>query len=453
MEAISLSQLNLLIKETINLSFDQYYLIIAEINQISVNSSGHAYLQLIEKSTDDNKIKASIRAIIWANKFQIISAYFNQLTGSELKNGIKILVKAEVNFHEVYGLSLIIHDIDPTYTIGELEQQKQKIIQQLENDGIADMNKKLAFPIAPQKIAIISSSTAAGLDDFINHLESNKFNFKFEYKLFQAIMQGEKTEKSIINALDKIFNEIENFDVVVIIRGGGSKLDLSAFDSYEIASNIAQFPLPIITGIGHHRDLSVADIVAYKSLKTPTATADFLVQKLLEFDILIKNKFAYLQDIIYNMINSQQKIITQKQIQLKSVTINNFFVQDAYLKHLQQKIIAASEKLFAKNYKKIAILQEHLKMSVSSKIWYENTKIDKMKVKISDSTKIFFHKASNKLNIIQNKIQKSDPQHILNMGYTLTSKNKKIITSVKDLKKGDKITTLFKDGYIDSEIS
>ena len=195
MDALKLSELTYLIKETIDLGFSEYYMIIAEISQINVNRSGHAYLQLIEKDEKTDNVVANLRAVVWANKFRLISDYFESVTGSEIKSGIKILFKAEVSFHQVYGLSLIIHDIDPSYTLGEFEKQKQEIIRRLEADGIIEMNKSIEFPLVPQRIAVISSPTAAGYGDFQDHLNNNEFGYKFDYRLFEAIMQGEKTEK------------------------------------------------------------------------------------------------------------------------------------------------------------------------------------------------------------------------------------------------------------------
>ncbi len=259
------------------LSIPQTLWVAAEISEINVNSSGHCYLELIEKNPDEKNIRARIRGIIWNSRFGFIKSFFENITGETLRGGLKILVKAKVEYHELYGLSLVINDIDPAFTLGEMALKRQLIIRRLEEEGVFSMNKEMNFPLLPQRIAVVSSGSAAGYTDFINHLRGNSYGYIFYTALIETPMQGTETEQGVINALDKIANNAGLFDLVVIIRGGGSQTDLSWFDNYSIAYHVTQFPLPVVTGIGHEKNLSVTDLVANKSLKTPTAVADFLI--------------------------------------------------------------------------------------------------------------------------------------------------------------------------------
>jgi exodeoxyribonuclease VII large subunit len=227
---------------------------VAEISELNMNRSGHCYLELIEKDSLSDKIIAKSRATIWAFTFRTLKAYFETTTGETLRGGLKVLLKASIEFHEVFGFSLNIQDIDPQYTLGDLARKKAQIIQQLTSEGVLDMNKGLPFPLVPQRIAVISSETAAGYGDFLNQLETNSFGYCFFTELFPAIMQGDKASESIILALEHVYSHIDEFDLVAIMRGGGSKSDLNCFDDYELAYFITQFPLPILTGIGHERD-------------------------------------------------------------------------------------------------------------------------------------------------------------------------------------------------------
>ena len=318
--SISLSELNELVKDTVKESFPSKYNIIAEISEFN-ESRGHAYLELIEKNEDD-QLKAKARATIWASTYRMLKPYFETTTGHYLQAGLKILIVVTLEFHEIYGFSLNIKDIDPTYTIGDIEQKRLAIIKKLEDEGVLEMNKELEFPLVPQRIAVISSETAAGFGDFSDQLSKNSYGFSFEVKLFQSVMQGEETEQSIIEALEKIYETINDFDIVVIIRGGGSKSDLSWFDSYEIAVNIAQFPVPVITGIGHERDESVADMVAHTCLKTPTAAAEFIINELVRFQTYLND----LRNQFFELI--KMKLLKEKnQLELIMNSLHPLFLQ------------------------------------------------------------------------------------------------------------------------------
>ena len=280
MESITLLELNRQIAEVVNTTFDDFVWVTAEISEIRTAANGHCYLELVEKSKKTSAIVARQRATIWNNRWWILKETFEGATNQQLKAGIKILVCVQVQMHEAYGMSLNIVDIDPSFTLGEMALRRQEIIKRLTEEGMIDMNKEIEMSIIPQRIAVISAKNAAGFGDFCHQLENNEYGAKFYTHLFPASMQGANTESSIIIALNNIYNNVELFDVVVIIRGGGGVADLSCFDSYDLAVNIANFPIPVIVGIGHERDNTILDIVAHTSVKTPTAAAALLIDRL-----------------------------------------------------------------------------------------------------------------------------------------------------------------------------
>lgn len=278
----SLFELNTIIKSAISDVFPGACWVAAEVAELKCNQKGHCYLELVEK--EDEKTIAQIKATIWAYEYRKLGDKFEKSAGETLKPGMRVLLSVEVNFHEVYGLSLNIRDIDPAYTMGEMARKKKEVIDRLRKEGIMELNKSLPLPLVPQRAAVISSPTAAGYGDFFKQLDNNLYGYKFIHTLFPAMMQGQEAERSIISALNKIRKEKELFDVVVLIRGGGSVIDLNCFDGYDIASHAARFPLPVITGIGHEKDDTVVDMVAHTKLKTPTAVAEFLISGLRSYE-------------------------------------------------------------------------------------------------------------------------------------------------------------------------
>lgn len=409
MTSITLSELTSQIQETIRLNFGSTIWIRAEISELRENPGGHCYLELIEKNSDSDTLLAKTKATIWASTYRMLKPYFESSTGQILRSGLNVLVAVSVEFHGVYGFSLNIRDIDPTFTIGEMAARRMQIIRQLEADGIVDMNKQLAFPQHSQRLAIISSTTAAGYDDFCDQLKNDSSHFAFYTKLFPAVMQGEQAEVSIIAALEKIYENINLFDVVVIIRGGGATTDLACFDSYELALNCAQFPLPIIAGIGHQRDISILDMVAHTSVKTPTAAAEFLISVMQEAENKVLSIIANIQYLIENKIENETRFFDQIQIRIKQ-TLRSWVVQ------------------------KIHILEHHksrLKSTVRMRLLMQN----------------------NRLLLLDKNIETHSPGFLLKHGYTITTLNGKRITSAKQVKQGDKIRTFVVDGEFGSEVN
>ncbi|GAB4279252.1 MAG: exodeoxyribonuclease VII large subunit [Marinilabiliales bacterium] len=450
---VSLYELVSLIKETISINFDTTYWVRAEINDLHVHkSSGHCYLELIEKDPDSDEIYAKSRAYIWKSTFSNLYHYFKSETKRELGKGINVLVKVIVEFHEIYGFGLNIIDIDPAYTLGDIEKRRQEVINRLKKEGVFDLNKSLELPIVPQKVAIISSSNAAGYGDFIKQLQNNKFGYQFYLKLFPAVMQGDKAENSIIKAFDKIYKYEQFFDVVVLIRGGGSKSDLDCFDKYKLAQNIAQFPLPVITGIGHERDNTIADMVAFKSCKTPTAVAEFLITTIFNFESDIADK---VRDII-DIVQQQMMIFKNDFIKLNSGfaqnvqrhILKNIYKLDAYSKNIENK----TEIILKRN----SIKMQHSisKLRSAASIFLKNIERE-----ITNNRNTIKTLSLNKIEIEKLRHQKRtetvfylNPKHVLDRGYTLTFADGKRVKDISELKDNDEIVTIHKTGFLHSRI-
>jgi exodeoxyribonuclease VII large subunit len=311
MNSISLYDLNKQIGSVLKTSLLAGVWVHAEINSINVQRVGHCYIELIEKDEITGSIVAKSRANIWSNIYKSISAYFLAETGKTLSAGMKVAFCVDVTFHEVYGISLNVVDIDPTYTLGESARKKAQVIKKLEEDGIIDMNKMLSIKPLCKNVAVISAEGAAGYGDFCHQLEHNAYGYKYNLILFNSIMQGEKAEASILESLDKVLERLSEFDVLVMIRGGGAVSDLDCFDSYNLSASIAQFPLPVLTGIGHTRDVSVVDMVANMPLKTPTAVADFLINHTRSLEEKIDSYIELLSRSVTMLLDKQARKLDQ----------------------------------------------------------------------------------------------------------------------------------------------
>jgi exodeoxyribonuclease VII large subunit len=407
-EKLSLAELQLIIRDSLYLALPDFYWITAEISEIKENQAGHCYMELIEKQSDEKNVKARARAVIWNNRYRFLSAFFRDAAGEFLAAGMKILVRVKVEYHEIYGISLVISDIDPAYTIGEMALKRQMIIRKLEEEGVISMNRELEFPILPQRIAVISSANAAGYRDFISHLKGNNFNYVFYTALFEAVMQGTETEMSVISALNRISYHPGLFDVVAIIRGGGSQSDLSWFDNYNIAFHVTQFPIPVITGIGHDKDLSVTDLVASRSLKTPTAVADFLIEQAADAEAGLNEIILRITELTRSQIEDNRSLIESLRIKMISATGS----------------AAAGKKL---------MIERHMS--------------DLLK-----GTKSFLEKIKTRMGVLENTLGILDPENVLKRGYSITTYKGRLIKSVTEVNTEDVINTRFNDGEIKSKV-
>ena len=303
MEKYSLKELCDWIQEIVENDLPNRYWVCAEIASMSVR--GHCYMELVEKA-ENGILAAKVRATCWSNVYHLLSAYFLQETGQSLHTGLQVMLEVSVEYHAVYGLSLNVWNIDPTYTLGDLAKQRQASIQQLTEDGVMDLQKALQIPSLPRRVAVISSADAAGYGDFCDQLKHNRFGFKFHVQLYPAVVQGDTAARSVVQALNSIAALEEEWDVVVIIRGGGASTDMSCFDDYNLASHCAQFPLPIIAGIGHTRDVSVVDMVVHTSVKTPTAAAEWLIERVAEQVERVGSLMLRLQRTTQNAVSREK---------------------------------------------------------------------------------------------------------------------------------------------------
>lgn len=452
MEAISLYELNNRIKQVLKKGFAGAVWITAEITEIQVNSSGHCYLQLADKQESDEAIVATARGTIWAFTFRTLRPYFETTTGRSLAKGMKVMLNVEVVFHELYGYSLNVRDIDPTYTVGDLERRKREILLQLEEEGIIRMNRELEFPLLPKNIAVISSPTAAGWGDFMNHLEKNPYGYRFHVKLFPALMQGEKATASVIAALDRIYEYEALFDVVVIIRGGGAQTDLGCFDSYEMAANIAQFPLPVIAGIGHERDETIVDQVAHLRVKTPTAAAAFLIEVFREQD-------GKLEGIQGDFVNGIQDLLHEQHArQLVAVSEFKRLVQamltanSTRLTLLSQRIKHASESYLRNQSATFEQLSSRMEHRTTLLLDRQHNRIEFAGSTIRQKVARILTEHNRRLEIASTTVRYVDPKKVLERGYSITRLNGKAVKDAAHLKVGDVIDTEMAQGRVRSEV-
>ena len=420
-ERFTLRQLNLLVREAIEGTLPDEYWVEAELSECRENS-GHCYMELIEKDERSNTPVARASAKCWRQTWMMVKPYFERTTGQPLRGGMKVLLKVYAQFHEAYGFSWIVSDIDPTYTLGDMARKRQEIIRQLKEEGVFDLQRELHIPTFAKRIAVISAPNAAGYGDFCRQLEDNEYGFRFEVTLFPAIMQGEQVEQSVINALEQIYSLTSHhspltshlspltstYDVVVIIRGGGATADLSGFDTLALAENVAQFPLPIITGIGHERDESILDMISHTRVKTPTAAAAFLIDHLRNVWKRITDGEDFINRYISERIRYQQQRISQLGTLIPTLALRVLSDQRHRIELLENRLPVAIERRLT--------TQKHLIESLSL------------------------------------KLQGFDPQLLLSRGYSITLHNGRAVRAPQQMKPGDEIETRLEKGTIHSVV-
>lgn len=407
-EVLTLFELNSLVHEVIEDNFDEQYWVVGELSDVSTPAfGGHFYGELVQKDEESDRIVARARITCWARNYNMIRLRFQKEAGETLRKGLQVKLLVEVNFHEQYGYSLNVVDIDSTFTLGDLAKRRREILQQLEKDGILHDNQSLPLPRLLKRIAVISSATAAGYGDFCHQLEENDYGFHFDVQLFPAVMQGEQVPESIIAALEEIREELP-FDLVVIIRGGGASSDLSDFDSYELAACIALYPLPVLTGIGHERDETVLDYVAHTKVKTPTAAAAFIIEHQAEE--------AALLDDLYQRITHSAKEQIQREKQR--------------LEHQRAVLPLLFMGFYQKGENKLVLLSQRL----------------------SSSAKQNLEREKHSLQLMQQRLNSLDPRLLLKRGYTITTCGGKLVRSIEGLAEGEVLTTQTEKGEIYSKV-
>lgn len=403
---LALSELQRLVRQTLEERFPLPVWVSAEIAEIKVNYSGHCYLELVEKGGTNGVPTAQARAVIWRSAYPRIAAFFEAETGQRLAAGIRILAKVSVNYHELYGFSLQITDIDPTYTLGDMERQRQETIRQLQQDGVWDMNRETPAPPIIQRVAVVSSAQAAGYRDFCKELE--KSPYRVEHRLFDAFMQGAAAEESIIAALCAVAASAESFDAVVIIRGGGSASDLNCFNAYRLCAHVAQFPLPIITGIGHDKDTSVADMVAHTALKTPTAVAGWITERLAQADAWLDGAARQLHDAVVDMLRSCERTLQRQQGELGRLTTGAVAQERSRIEHLGEQLPTA----------------------------------------IAD----FLARKRARLDAAAELTESRSPQRILRLGFAVVRSEGRAVSSVRQVQPGQRLDIEVADGTIRTQV-
>lgn len=406
--SLSLKDFLVQVKDVLADAFDAVYWVRAEISELRENANGHCYLNLVDKGTSGRLIEAKVSAVIWQSTYKLMKSYFYTATGQMLTPGMKVLVAVSLTFHEQYGLQLTIRDIDPSFTLGDMARKRQETIAQLKEDGVWDMNREVEFPLPARRIAVISSGTAAGYGDFCDQLMADGNRFGFVPTLFSAVMQGDRTVPSVIAAMDAIYQKMEDYDVVVIIRGGGATTDMAAFDDYALASNVANFPLPVITGIGHDRDESVVDMVAAVRCKTPTAVAAFLVEEMMN----LESEWMEMKHSLTQVIN---RVIQEE---IRSLEYLSHALSSGFRLTLQSALQTTET------------LEDHLSTALRSCLRNE----------------------AHRLELMEKSLTLVSPEAILKKGYSLTVCDGRVVTHATGLKKGDRLTTYWQDGQVESII-
>lgn len=425
--ALTLYELNALVRNVIETSFTHGYWVEAELSECR-ESRGHCYMELVQKDEQCNTPVARATARCWRSKWMMLRPYFERITGQQLHAGMKVMLEVYPQFHEAYGFSWIVNDINPEFTMGDMARRRKEIIDRLKKEGVFDLQKELVLPMFAQRIAVISSETAAGYGDFCNQLTDNEYGYRFQVTLFPAVMQGEQVEESVIDALNMIYDHIDDYDVVVIIRGGGATADLSGFDTLTLAENVANFPLPVITGIGHDRDESVLDMVSNIRVKTPTAAATFLVDHLADADAIITES----QDRIMHAVT--------RRIEYEKMRLNTLVRQMPMLFSLFK---TRQESRLEQSYQRMLI-------SLKAQLVTHQAQIDHLNGLFNRSIWAYSEHRHNQLAQLEARIETVNPLRILKNGYSITFKDGHAVKDASQLKPGDIIETRVEKGKIKS---
>lgn len=428
--ALSLFELNSLVREAIEEYVTDEYWVEAELASAH-ESGGHCYMELIQKEDGSNTPIARASARCWRSTWALLKPHFERETGQTLRGGLKVLLQVYPQFHENFGFSWIVTDIDPTYTLGDMARRRQEIIRRLKEEGVFDLNKELELPLFAQRIAVISSDSAAGYGDFCKQLSENKQGFKFAVELFSAVMQGEQVEQTVIAALNEINERREDFDCVVIIRGGGSTSDLSGFDTLALAENVANFPLPVITGIGHDRDESVLDMVSHTRVKTPTAAAAFLIE--------------HLQDVYSLIVEAEEDVIrcVTDRLQKERLRIDRLI-------ELLPKQLAA---FLTAQHARLGRLIELLPRQTAACLTGQRGNLDLLAATMRSVLERRMLQENHRMELLEHRVDAVNPEKLLQRGYSITRSNGRVVRSPEQLKAGDEIETTMEKGTVKSVVT
>ena len=440
------------IKKTLEQRYKSTFWIKAEMNKLNhYSQSGHCFPEIIEKV--NGKIIAQIKATLWRDDYQNINRNFLRILKEPLKDGIKILFLAKISFDPAFGLSLQIIDIDPHYTLGDLENEKRETIKKLQLEGIYDKNKKLELSFLPQRIAIISVETSKGFGDFIDVIDKNSWNYKFFYLLFPSILQGDKAVPGIISHLERIRKVIHHFDAVAIIRGGGGDVGLSYYNNYELAKAITLFPIPIITGIGHVTNETVCEMIAHTNAITPTKLAEFLLQKFHNFSVPIQKAKEKIVDRSRRLLIEENTKLESELKLFRSITVSILNNNENRIKNASYAIQQQSQFIVKNNYEKLNVLQAKTRIATKFNLNQLKVAVIQLKEKLEIQPRLYLKNSELALENIEKNIQIMDPIYVLKRGFSITYLNGKAIKDVSKLEVGTAINTLLFKGTVDSTIT
>ena len=429
MKTVTLFELNNLVREVISSTLSEEYWVEAELSEVH-EVRGHCYMELIQKELFSNTPVAKASAKCWKNKWTLLREKFQKVTREGLKPGMKVLLKVYADFHEAYGFAWIVTDINPEFTMGDMARKRQEIIDTLKREGVFELQKELVLPQFAQRIAVISSENAAGYGDFCHQLADNPQQLKFYTRLFPAVMQGEGVEESVIAALNSINENIEKFDAVVIIRGGGATSDLSGFDTLRLAENVANFPIPIITGIGHDRDESIVDMVAHTKVKTPTAAAALLID--------------HLNLVLERLLDAQAELI--------AAVRHRSELEQARLVRMSEKIPMLFSLVKTRQEQRIERHLANITASLNDKLSREHHRLSLIESQLAPTLLQQLTRENYRLQLLQQRLEALNPRRLLQRGYSITLCKGKVVKNARQLKAGDEIETKLANGKITSII-
>lgn len=426
---LTLFELNSLVRDVLETTLDSLFWVEAELSEAR-EVRGHCYMELVQKDIFSATPIARASAKCWKQRWQVLRPKFEGVTGQPLRAGMKVMLQVAVSFHEAYGFAWIVQDIDPTYTMGDMARKRLEIIRQLRQEGVFDMQKELTIPMFAQRVAVISSESAAGYGDFYSQLSNNDYGFKFYPRLFAAVMQGERVEKSVVAALNEINRHVDDFDVVVIIRGGGATADLSGFDTLELAENVANFPLPIITGIGHERDESILDMVSNTRVKTPTAAAAVLIDNLVAVLSCINDYERRVAMRVKQVMDKERRRLDRSAERVPMLFSLVKTRQEAHLDRLMSRMVSLVNHNVSTAGHRLQLASANLLPLVERRL----------------------ERANNELGRLEFRVKALDPQLILRRGYSITLLDNKAVRHADQLKRGDHIVTRLEHGSVKSVV-
>ncbi len=407
-------------------------------------------MELVER--DEHAITAQIRATAWSSRYRGIAREFRTATGTAIAKGMKILAEVEVSFHERYGLSLNIIDIDPSYTLGEMARRRKEVLLQLEKDGLIGKNKGLDFPLLPLKLAVISSPHAAGYEDFLNHIRSNPYAYHFDVTLIRATMQGDNAESSIMSALSRCAEKSTHYDLVLIIRGGGGEADLHCFDSYALGRAVALFPLPLVSGIGHFRDRTVVDEVAHTTLKTPTAAAGFVVQCVRDFEVRVDTLQRRFVDTCRSLIEDQKLSLYRKSKNMEKGVIRFLIFEEEQLRRIVRSLMMA-DRVIGSGSGRLLVLQEKCSALLRYRLRNEGKEVDHALAFLQNALHSRLEKLRSSLRNRTRQVMLLDPKNVMKRGYSITYHENTPLRDTKNISPGDIIRTVVYDGSFMGEVT